>query len=133
MSPTLFLWITLSHAVPCLLVAFLLWILPTRTHPELFFAVTVDAAHRDSPAGRETLARYRRGVAGSTAVAVALVAAGYFLRNLLLGSAAIVALSAGAMMAFASGRRRTLPFAVTPSTRREAGLAPRPSGDGRGG
>jgi uncharacterized membrane protein len=100
---------------------------PRLTRPDLFFAVTVKASFRGSPAGREILARYDQLIV--MAALLGLPFFGYIksrpplLRLGLFGPVAIAA--AGFLAAFLVARRRTMPHHVEPTSEREAVLVPR--------
>jgi uncharacterized membrane protein len=102
--------------------AVLFWFMPRLTRQDLYFAVTVAPRFRDSPEGKSILRRYRTeltlvcGLALAAAVVavawlgVGLVPGGFFLQL------------AASFIAFYRARQRVLPYAVAPTTIREAEL-----------
>jgi len=71
-NPSVAIRITLLALGTLLAVAH--WFIPRLTRPDLYFAVTVAPGFRDSTEGRFILRRYRRGLIGVSAVALALLA-----------------------------------------------------------
>lgn len=125
MTDALTLWVNLSTLSSWILLAEVAWLIPTRTRPDLYFAVTVPPEHRRTPEGEETLARYRRAVALWGAASLALLVGGMAMGSVVPGYLATPLLLAGQLTAYFAARRRTRPFAVAPSTVREAVLVPR--------
>lgn len=105
------------------------YLVPRLTRPDLYFAVTVPSAFRDSTEGRAILGRYRIEVVLSSIIGLAIVLSAVWVtqRELepFLGLAGLFLQGAGVFLAYFSARRSVLPHAVSPSTVREAGLAPR--------
>jgi uncharacterized membrane protein len=102
----------------------LLFLLPRLTRPDIYFAVTVQPHFRETPEGREILARYRQEIVILTLVALALVLAGLRLRidtAFLLG---ILWQVLGFFSAFLLARKKVMPHAAAPSAVREADLGP---------
>ncbi len=103
-------------------------IMPRISRPDLFFAITVSPAFRQSPLGREIQRRYDRAV-----ILIAVMA----LLPLVFGrvtSPALVLIPllgpalfelAGWFGVFILARHRTTPYHMAPSTEREAELRPR--------
>lgn len=91
-------------------------IIPGRTRPDLFFAVTVEPAFRRTPEGLRILARYRMilWVSAAVAIALAILAA--------MPLAAMLVEACGLIGALVDAHRRTLPHAVSPSPIREIDL-----------
>lgn len=110
------------YGVP-LLTALTLHALPRLTRPELFFAVTVAPEFPRSDEARQIIAGYRFELwqGASLALGIAVVG-GTHPVAMMVGQAALLV---AALLAFVEARRRVLPHAVTPSTVREASLAPR--------
>jgi hypothetical protein len=67
---TLVLWAVITAIVG--LIGVVLWKLPDRTRPTLFFAVTVPAEFRETPEAAGITAGYRRRVSIHTIVAAVL-------------------------------------------------------------
>jgi uncharacterized membrane protein len=114
------------------LVVFL--IVPRWTRPEIYFAVTVNASFRDTDAAREILRKFNRAAVLWTALAMIVAALALLYAAgtaLLMTCAAEVTQVAGAALAFAQARRKTLAHRAEPSSEREAQLTPndsRPAG-----
>ena len=101
-------------------IAALAHILPGRTRPDLFFAVTVYPAFRRTSEGLRILARYRMIIWASAAVAIALV---------ILAESPLAALlveACGLAGALVDAHRLTLPHAAVPSPIREIDLPSTP-------
>ena len=98
------LWMVIS----LLAVAGLQSAVPQLTRTDLFFAVTVPAEFRRSPAGRQTLWHYRLIVWGSTLIALVIILAA--------GEpwVALLILCAGYLLAFVSARQKVLAHAAAP-------------------
>ncbi|GMU22933.1 MAG: hypothetical protein AMXMBFR13_30170 [Phycisphaerae bacterium] len=129
------LWAVITAIVG--LIGVVLWKLPDRTRPTLFFAVTVPAAFRATPEAAGITAGYRRRVSVHTIIAAVLcvLSAGATLAIgerplMVIGVLALVLLpllwqTVGALQALLRARRETSPHAVRPSRVREAALRPR--------
>lgn len=119
--------LVLAALFPWACVAVAAFITPRLTRPDLFFAVTVNASFRASPAGADILRQYQRLVLLAAALGLlpllclrwgnALIMVG------LLGPAMLVL--AGTFGAFLVARSRTLLHHVEPTAEREAPVAPR--------
>ncbi len=121
MSPVL-----LGIGIQILLGAFAL-VLPDRTRPDLLFAVTVDPAIRRRTEGQVIVARYRRETAALVVLAIVLLG-GTMRAGLPWGFPAGLLLELAALgVTYYRAHRRTLPFAVAPTTVRESALGPQPS------
>ena len=121
---------------PLLLAALLPWgslavaalFTPRLSRPDLFFAVPVHPAFRQSPAGREILRRYDRAVVmvaimGLLLLVIIRPATPLLAMIGLLGPVAIEL--AGWFAAFLAARRRAMTYHVEPTAQREAALQPR--------
>jgi len=103
-------------------------LIPRLTRPELYFAVTVPSAFRDSEEGRTILGKYRTNVIIFSLVSIAVLLSGLWMP--VAGYIAVVSVvsiclqSLGVYLAYYVARRRVLPHAVAPTTMREAALAP---------
>ncbi|HEV3253939.1 MAG TPA: DUF5808 domain-containing protein [Candidatus Acidoferrales bacterium] len=106
----------------------MLYLLPTLTRRDIFFAVTVPADFRGSEEAKAILRRFRAALLVHSVVAVALTAAGFVFHHLWLLLAGVYWQCFGAFLAFLSGRRKVLPHAAAPSQVHEAVLAPREPG-----
>lgn len=106
--------------------AALSYAMPRLTRPELYFAVTVRAAFRARPEARSILRGYHRRVVGYAALALIPIGLGAWRDQAAWYSVGTLALTLGSTHAFLVARRAVAPFAVAPSSEREAGLAPRP-------
>ncbi|MDE3156636.1 MAG: DUF1648 domain-containing protein [Acidobacteriota bacterium] len=107
-----------------LLVGAFAFLLPDRTRPDLFFAVTVDPGIRGRLEGRTIVARYRRETAIVIALAVVLLA-GVVRAGEPWGLAAGLFVElAGLSATYYRAHRRTLPFAAASTTVRESALEP---------
>lgn len=96
------------------------WFLPRLTRPDLYFAVTVAPEFRDSTEGRLILSRYRRGLTGVSALTLALLGTLALTPAFLLAPLALL-LQLGAYFAvYYRARCLVLPYAVAPTTIREA-------------
>lgn len=102
------------------LFAVVYWWVPRLTRPDLYFAVTVAPGFRASTEGRRVLRRYRQGVLGVSVVTLVLL--GVLVRTPAFPLVPLVILlQLGAYFAcFYRARRRVLPYAVAPTTIREA-------------
>jgi uncharacterized membrane protein len=101
------------------------WLMPRRTRPDLFFAVTVAPGFRDSAEGRFILRRYRQGVIGVCALALILIGALALTSAFPLTPLALL-LQLGALFGvFYRARRAVLPHMISPTTVREAQLGQR--------
>jgi len=101
----------------------LFFLLPNLTRPELFFAVTVERGFRRCAAGTLIVRRYRMHVTVVTAIAVALLCLAGALSLRSLPPVTLFGQLAALGAAFLAARRATQPFAVAPTTVREAELA----------
>ncbi len=99
-------------------------LLPRLTRPDVYFAVTVPADFRDSPAGRAIAARFRRWTIATAGAALGVVGAAAAAHRPRLVIVAVVLQILALVPPFLAARRRTRPFAVAPSSLREAALSP---------
>ena len=100
-------------------------LLPRLTRPEIYFAVTLPENFRNTDKGLRVLRQYQLQVWFHTFVALVLVLSGAQLRLFGLVLAGIFWQVVGCFVAFYWGRRRVLPYAIAPSSVREAELVPR--------
>ncbi len=122
-------WIILTNALlPWGVMAVAALISPRLTRPDIFFAVTVNPAVRQSPEGRQILRSYYRFVIVVTVVALLLIALAQFAATnpgiISIAGPQLVQL-AGLFAAFFAARNRVRAFHVEPSTQREVSLARR--------
>ncbi len=103
------------------LVAAIFWLTPGWTRRDIFFTVTVGENFRDGEEGRAILSRYRRWIFfwSLAGLAVALFAPAWH-GAVMPGGVFLIVIGAG--VALSSARRATWPYAVAPSTVREASL-----------
>lgn len=118
-------YVVLGLAV--LLSGVLFALLPRLTRPDVYFAVTVEAAFRDSAEGRRIARGFRLWVLAATGLALALIVAARAWSDVALGAVAVIGQVIALVPAFLHARRRTLSFAAGPRTVREAPLEPRPA------
>ncbi|HEX2573266.1 MAG TPA: DUF5808 domain-containing protein [Polyangia bacterium] len=120
---------TISWLVPMAamaVIAILGHVAPDLARRELFFAITVPAHFRDGEVGQRVLAGYRRRLWLHALLAMGLAALLLVLHRPGLLPLALGWQMCGFVLAFFHARNETVPHAVTPTTRREAALAPRP-------
>ncbi len=103
-----------------------------RTRPELFFSITVEPSLRDSDTGRAILRQFSRTVILFSLIGLAATVSGGFAGlTPALGVALIVVgavLEFGGMIAaFATARRRVIPYHVEQSQEREVVVKRRPT------
>jgi uncharacterized membrane protein len=101
-------------------------VMPRLTRPDVFFAVTVAPAFRQSAEGRRVVTNYRLGSLASSVVALAVL--GLTARSQLAApwmALALLPQVLGTTLAFVTVRRHVLPHAVQPATTREAVVARR--------
>ena len=101
---------------------------PRLTRPDLFFAVTVNPAFRQSPDGRRILSYYDRFVIVVAVVALLSIALAQFATSNpgVIGFVGPLFIQlAGLFAAFLAARNRARAFHVEPSAEREVSLAPR--------
>ena len=100
--------------------------MPRLTRPDVFFAVTIAPAFRQTSEGRHVVTTYRLGSLASSVLAVAVL--GLTARSQVSASWMALALLPqvlGTTAAFVMVRRQVLPHAVQPATAREAVVARR--------
>ncbi|MGH9774728.1 MAG: DUF5808 domain-containing protein [Candidatus Acidiferrales bacterium] len=102
--------------------------LPNLTRRDVFFAVTVPSGFRSTPEGRSALRIFRVWMFFHTLIALAILGSGIWRGSLLITMAAIYWQIFGALLAFLRARKQVMPYAVAPSTAREASLGPRAPG-----
>lgn len=95
------------------------WLMPGLTRPDLYFAVTVAAGFRRSPAGISILRRYRTEIVGVSVLALAGIAA-CAATALQFMPLVMLAQLAASFLVFYRARARVLPHAVAPTSIREA-------------
>jgi uncharacterized membrane protein len=110
-----------------LIVGGLFHLIPQLTRPEIFFAVTVPSEFRRTPAGREILRKYRAHVWLHTLGSAGLLTFGLMLGNEIVMLSGLYWQMIGGFLSFQAARRNVMPHGVTPSSQREARLAPRAS------
>ncbi len=101
-------------------------VMPRLTRPDVFFAVTVSPAFRQTSQGRRVVTNYRLGSLAARLLALAVLA--LTARSQLSASWMALALLPqvlGTTAAFVTVRRQVLPHAVQPATAREAVVARR--------
>jgi len=99
-------------------------VMPQLTRPDVFFAVTVAPAFRQTSEGRRAVANYRLGSLASSLLALAVL--GVTARSELSApwmALALLLQVLGTTVAFVTVRRQVLPHAVQPATTREAVVA----------
>jgi uncharacterized membrane protein len=109
-------------------IAAVFWLVPRRSQPELFFAVTVPASFRDSEEGRDILALYYRWLAGGTTLALVgwlLIPRASFWA---MFQAPLLVQLLAATSGYLIARRRAMVHAVEPTRAREAALTEVPIG-----
>ena len=101
------------------------WLVPRFTRPDLYFAVTVTAAFRDSTEGRSILRRYRGELIGVSVPALSLLGT-LALTSALPLAPVVLLLQLGAYFTvYYRARRCVLPHAISPTTVREAQVGKR--------
>jgi len=120
--------VLMAMLLPIALVAILFHLLPNLTRRDIFFAVTVVPAFRQSAEARDIVRGFRAAVWIQSVVAVAVVFAAFILGRPLLALIGVFGQEAGVIFAFLRARKRTMPHAASPSVHREAALVPRPAG-----
>jgi uncharacterized membrane protein len=108
------------------LIAALLWLTPTLTRPDLYFAVTVAPEFRGSAVGISISHRYRAELAAISALALTALAVCCFGTDFGLTPLVLLAQLAGSFLVFYRARARVLPHAVVPTSIREAQAHYRP-------
>ena len=103
-----------------LLITFMIYLLPSLTRPELFFGVTVPRDFRESAAGRGLIRIYRLQVWLIAAIALVILFAGRGWNPDVVSAAATWWLAVAASLAWYAANRMAKPYAVAPSTEREA-------------
>lgn len=96
---------------------------PYLTRPEIFFGVTVPVDFRDGPVGR-SVSRWYRAEIWIPALAVAALVATSPVP--LVSGTMLLAQAGGASVAFFNARRKVRPYAIAPTTVREAAIGPPP-------
>ncbi|OFW11222.1 MAG: hypothetical protein A3H96_25610 [Acidobacteria bacterium RIFCSPLOWO2_02_FULL_67_36] len=111
-----------------LLMAALLHWLPTWRRRGLWFSVTVPPGFDTTAEARAALRRYRAAVWSLSLVAIACVVGGGLFAVPALPEAGVLCQAIGASAAYATVRRRVLPFAVPASGARSAAISTDPDG-----
>jgi uncharacterized membrane protein len=99
-------------------------VMPRLTRPDVFFAVTVAPAFRQTSEGRRVVTNYRLGSLASSLLALAVL--GLTAHSELSApwmALALLPQVLGTTVAFVTARRHVLPHAVQPATTREAVVA----------
>jgi uncharacterized membrane protein len=102
--------------------AALFWLMPCLTRRDLYFAVTVPPGFRDQSQARSILRRYRIELILLLALALVAFVAGIAWFGVGFVSAGSLIQIAASFIAFYRARLRVLPYAVPPTTIREAEL-----------
>jgi uncharacterized membrane protein len=118
-------WFPLFSLVMVLFAGGILLIIPRFSRPDIYFAVTVDPAFRDSEAGRAIARRYTVQMTGWIVLAAALIAVTVPFSNPALPSLAVMVVTVGSIVSLVLANRRTRPHAVAPDPVREASLTVR--------
>ncbi len=108
-----------------LLIAVFIQFLPRWSRQDLFFAITVPAAFRETPDGRAILRGYRRESALHAVIAAGWIVAGLFVGRFGLAMIGMLWQVGGVFAAFLRARTRVQPHAAAPATVREAEVPPR--------
>jgi uncharacterized membrane protein len=120
--PGIELIVTLTIGGIAVLNAVILWLMPRLTRPDLYFAVTVPLGFRDGPAGKSILKRYRFELVLVSLIALSIFIAGVAWLGVVFASqGSLLEIFAG-FIVFYLARKRTLPYAVSPTVVREAEL-----------
>jgi uncharacterized membrane protein len=110
----------------CLVISFLI---PRLTRPDVYFAVTVPPAFRDSAEGCSILKRYRIEIAIFGVLALLIVLGASRIpdpnHQAVVTLAGLFLQGVGIFLAYYRARGRVLPHAAVPATVREAALVPR--------
>lgn len=112
--------VSIANLLVGVLIASLLWLMPSLTRTDLYFAVTVAPGFRDGPEGIAIVRRYRAELFAVSAVALAGVAACSFGDTFRFTPLALLAQLAVSFLVFQRARGRVLPHAVAPTSIREA-------------
>ncbi|HXW55218.1 MAG TPA: DUF5808 domain-containing protein [Candidatus Cybelea sp.] len=110
------------------LIGLMFHFLPQITRRDLFFAVTIDPAFRNSSDARRVVRQFRMAVWIHSLIAIAMLVVGVVSDVLPLVIFAIVWQIAGEFIAFLRARARVLPHAVSAIPNREAVLVARSAG-----
>ncbi len=102
--------------------AALFWFMPGLTRRDLYFAVTVARGFRDQVQGRSILRRYRVELILLSVLALVAFVAGIAWFGVGFVSAGLLIQVTASFIAFYRARLRVLPYAVPPTTIREAEL-----------
>jgi uncharacterized membrane protein len=102
--------------------AVILWLMPRLTRPDLYFAVTVPIGFRDEPAGKSILKRYRTELVLVSLIALLIFIAGVAWLGVVFASQGSLLEVFAGFIVFYLARKRTLPYAVSPTVVREAEL-----------
>lgn len=102
--------------------AAILWFMPRLTRPDLYFAVTVPSGFRDAPMGKSILRRYRTRLVLISLLAFLIFAAGVAWVGIRFVSQGVIIQVFAGFIAFYLARKRTLPYAVSPTAVRETEL-----------
>jgi uncharacterized membrane protein len=105
-----------------ILMVVLFWFMPRLTRHDLYFAVTVSPAFRDSHEGKSILRRYRTELALASVLALAAAVAGFAWLGVTFVPAGYYLQLGASFVVFYRARRHVLPHAVPPTTIREAEL-----------
>ena len=103
-----------------------------RTRPDLFFSITVEPSLRESDAGHATLRQFSRTVVLFSLIGLAATVSGGFAGLTLALGVALIMVGAvlefgGMIAAYATARRRVIPYHVEPSREREVVVRPPPT------
>ena len=109
-----------------LFLAVVFYMAPDLSRPDLLFAVTVGPEFPKGAHGLAIRRAYRRRVWMHAAIGAVLAGIGLRTESAPLSLGGLLWPMVGACAAFAGARRATLPYAVSPTTIREAAVVPRP-------
>ncbi len=96
------------------------WFLPRLARPDLYFAVTVSPAFRDSREGHSILRRYRLGLLAVSIPALTLLVTLTVTHRLAWTPVALLVLNGACFGVYYRTRRLVLAYAVAPTSIREA-------------
>jgi len=123
------LWALIApFAAPLVSIAVFFHFLPEITRRDIFFAVTVDPAFRNTRDARSIIRRFRVEVRIHSGMGLAIAFVGVAARQPLVPLAGVAWQTGGVLHAFLRARKHTMPYASPPSARREGTLIPRPAG-----
>lgn len=118
-------WFPFSYVLMVLIAGAMLLAIPRFSRPDIYFAVTVDPAFRDSGAGRAIGRRYAIQMISWIVLSILAVALLAFYGKPQLASLAGMIVAIGSILSLVLANRSTKPHAAKPNPIREASLIAR--------